>query len=156
MGYKQYYIMKNTFQLYLRLALGIGFILPVMDRLGMLGLPGSTNVGWGNWSNFVDYTNSLMPYLSRPIANVLGTIASIAEAVFGILLIIGYKTRYSAIGSGLLTLIFALSMLFFAGYRAPFNYSVFTCSAAAFLLSAIENYKWSLDEKLKTDKPENR
>lgn len=139
--------MKNTFQLYLRLALGIGFILPVMDRLGILGLPGSPNVGWGNWSNFVDYTHSLMPYLSRSIANVLGGIASAAEVVFGIMLIIGYKTRYAAVGSGVLTLLFALSMLFFAGYRAPFNYSVFTCSAAAFLLSAVENYKWSFDEK---------
>ncbi|MHA3787041.1 DoxX family membrane protein [Flavobacterium hauense] len=143
--------MKNTFQLYLRMALGIGFILPVMDRLGMLGLPGSPNVGWGNWSNFVDYTNSLMPYLSNSIANVLGGIASIAEVLFGIMLIIGYKTKYAAIGSGVLTLTFALSMLFFAGYRSPFNYSVFTCSAAAFLLSAIENYKWSVDEKLKAN-----
>lgn len=140
--------MKNTFQLYLRLALGIGFILPVMDRLRMLGLPGSPNVGWGNWSNFVDYTHSLMPYLSRSIANILGGIASVAEVVFGIMLIIGYKTRYAAIGSGVLTLLFALSMLFFAGYRAPFNYSVFVCSAAAFLLSVVENYKWSLDERL--------
>jgi putative oxidoreductase len=140
--------MKDTFQLYLRLALGIGFILPVMDRLGMLGLPGSPNVGWGNWSNFVDYTNSLMPCLNRNLAEIFGAIASSGEVLFGILLIIGYKTRYAAIGSGVLTLIFALSMLFFAGYRSPFNYSVFTCSAAAFLLSAIEGYKWSLDEKL--------
>lgn len=141
--------MKNTFQLYLRLALGIGFIFPVMDRLGMLGLPGDPNVGWGNWSNFVDYTNSLMPYLSRSIANILGGIASVAEVLFGVLLINGYKTKYAATGSGVLTLTFALSMLFFAGYRAPFNYSVFVCSAAAFLLSSIENYKWSVDEKMK-------
>lgn len=140
--------MKNTFQLYLRLALGIGFILPVLDRLGMLGLPGSPNVGWGNWSNFADYTHSLMPYLSRSLAEIFGALASIGEVLFGIMLIIGYKTRYAAIGSGFLTLTFALSMLFFAGYRAPFNYSVFVCSAAGFLLSAIENYKWSIDENL--------
>jgi len=140
--------MKNTFQLYLRLALGVGFILPVLDRLGYLGLPGEANVGWGNWSNFVDYTHSLMPYLNRDFANISGVIATIGEVVFGILLIIGYKTKYAAIGSGALTLVFALSMLFFAGYRAPFNYSVFVCSAASFLLSCIENYKWSLDDKL--------
>lgn len=144
--------MKNIFplaQLYLRLALGIGFILPVLDRFGLLGLPGDPNVGWGNWSNFTEYTHSLMPWLSRPLANINAIIATAAEVVFGILLIIGYKTRFAAIGSGVLTLLFALSMLFFAGYRAPFNYSVFTCSAASFLLSAIENYKWSLDKKLK-------
>lgn len=140
--------MKNTLptaQLFLRLALGIGFILPVMDRLGMLGLPGEPNVGWGNWSNFIDYTHSLMPYLNRPIAGIMGAIATIAEVVFGILLILGFKTRLTAIGSFALTLTFALSMLFFAGYRAPFNYSVFTVSAASLLLSVIGEYKWSID-----------
>jgi putative oxidoreductase len=136
-------------QLFLRLALGIGFILPVLDRLGVLGAPGQPNVSWGNWSNFIDYTQSLMPYLSRPLAAINGGIASVAEVVFGVLLIVGYKTRHAAMGSGILTLIFALSMLFFGGYRAPFNYSVFTCSAAGFLLSAIESYTWSLDERLK-------
>ncbi|RWX01419.1 DoxX family protein [Flavobacterium cerinum] len=144
--------MKNmlpTAQLFLRLALGIGFILPVMDRLGMLGLPGEPNVGWGNWSNFIDYTHSLMPYLNRPIAGIMGAIATIAEVVFGILLIVGFKTRLTAIGSFALTLTFALSMLFFAGYRAPFNYSVFTVSAASLLLSVIGEYKWSIDASLK-------
>lgn len=140
--------MKNTLptaQLFLRLALGIGFILPVMDRLGMLGQPGEPNVGWGNWSNFIDYTHSLMPYLNRPIAGIMGAVATIAEVVFGILLILGFKTRLTAIGSFVLTLTFALSMLFFAGYRAPFNYSVFTVSAASLLLSVIGEYKWSID-----------
>jgi uncharacterized membrane protein YphA (DoxX/SURF4 family) len=144
--------MKNTLptaQLFLRLALGIGFILPVMDRLGMLGQPGEPNVGWGNWSNFIDYTHSLMPYLNRPIAGIMGGIATIAEVVFGILLIAGFKTRLTAIGSFVLTLTFAVSMLFFAGYRAPFNYSVFTVSAASLLLSVIGEYKWSIDASLK-------
>ncbi|ATB33331.1 DoxX family protein [Melittangium boletus] len=143
--------MKNTLpvahfaQLYLRLALGIGFLLPVMDRLGLLGSPGEPNVGWGNWSHFVDYTHSLMPYVNRPLAEVLGAIATGAEVVFGVLLIAGYKTRLAALGSSVLTLLFAVSMLFFAGYRAPFNYSVFVDSAAGLLLSALPVYRWSLD-----------
>lgn len=144
--------MKNTLptaQLFLRLALGIGFLLPVMDRLGMLGQPGEPNVGWGNWNNFIDYTHSLMPYLNRPIAGIMGGIATIAEVVFGILLIVGFKTRLTAIGSFALTLTFAVSMLFFAGYRTPFNYSVFTVSAASLLLSVIGEYKWSIDASLK-------
>lgn len=144
--------MKNTLptaQLFLRLALGIGFILPVMDRLGMLGLPGEPNVGWGNWSNFTDYTHSLMPYLNLSLAGIMGAIATIAEVIFGILLIIGYKTKQTAVGSFALTLIFAVSMLLFAGYRAPFNYSVFSVSAASLLLSVIEDYKWSIDNYLK-------
>lgn len=143
--------MKNTqqlAQLFLRLALGIGFILPVLDRLGMLGAPGEPNVGWGNWTNFVDYTNSLMPYLNHNIANIMGIIATVAEIIFGVLLIIGFKIKMTAYGIFLLTLSFALSMLIFAGYRAPFNYSVFTASAASLLLATIPFYNWSIDKLL--------
>lgn len=141
--------MKQDYaQMSLRLALGIGFILPVLDRLGMLGLPGEANVGWGNWENFINYTHSLMPYLSKSLANIMGTVATIAEVLFGILLIVGFKTRYVALGSFALTLVFALSMLFFAGYRAPFNYSVFVCSMASLLLAGVSNYRWSLDNSL--------
>lgn len=132
-------------QFLLRLALGIGFILPVLDRIGALGAPGSSGVGWGNWSNFVDYTNSLMPYLNRSLAAVAGFIATIAEVVFGVLLIIGYKTKWAAFGSFGLTLIFALSMLFFSNYRAPFNYSVFVVSFSSLLLAGLPYHKWSLD-----------
>ena len=145
--------MKNTQQLaqiFLRLALGIGFILPVLDRLGMLGAAGEPNVGWGNWTNFVDYTNSLMPYLNHNMANIMGAIATGAEIIFGVLLIIGFKIKITAYGSFLLTLSFALSMLFFAGYRAPFNYSVFTASAASLLLATIPFYNWSIDKLLAT------
>ncbi|GAA4204790.1 hypothetical protein GCM10022289_23300 [Pedobacter jeongneungensis] len=140
--------MKNTphfAQLFLRLALGIGFILPVMDRFGWLGAPGSPTVGWGSWSIFVDYTNSLMPYLSRALANVMGIIATAGELIFGILLIIGYKIKLAAIGSFLLTLAFALSMFIFANYRAPFNYSVFVVSASSLVLATLPGYKWSVD-----------
>lgn len=140
--------MKNTphfAQLFLRLALGIGFILPVMDRFGWLGAPGSPTVGWGSWAIFIDYTHSLMPYLSRPLANIMGIIATAGELIFGILLIIGYKIKLAAIGSFLLTLTFALSMLIFANYRAPFNYSVFVVSASSLLLATLPGYKWSID-----------
>jgi putative oxidoreductase len=136
-------------QIYLRMALGIGFILPVLDRLGYLGAPGSANVGWGNWANFVAYTHSLLPYLSLQLANLSGLIASILEVLFGLLLMVGYKTRLAAFGSAALTVIFALSMLFFAGYRAPFNYSVFVVSAASLVLACVNEYKWSIDAALK-------
>jgi len=140
--------MKNTShfaQLFLRLASGIGFILPVMDRFGWLGAPGSPTVGWGSWSIFVDYTNSLMPYLNRALANVMGSIATAGELIFGILLIIGYKIKLAAIGSFLLTLAFALSMFIFANYRTPFNYSVFVVSASSLVLATLPGYKWSVD-----------
>ena len=141
--------MKNKFdipQLFLRLALGIGFLLPVIDRLGWFGAPGAPGVGWGNWSTFIDYTHTLMPYLSRSMTNVVATSATVGEIIFGITLIVGYKTTMAARGSCLLTLLFALSMFFFEGPRSPFNYSVFADSAASFLLATIPNYRWSVDE----------
>jgi putative oxidoreductase len=117
-------------QLFLRLALGIGFILPVMDRFGWLGAPGQNGVAWGNWDNFVAYTNTLVPFASKGVANIMGAIATAGEGIFAILLIIGYKTKLAALGSFLLTLTFALCMALFYEWRAPFSYSVFTCSAA--------------------------
>lgn len=139
--------MKNTFdipQLFLRLALGIGFLLPVMDRFGWLGAAGQHGNAWGNWENFVSYTSSLMPYLPKSLATIMAFFATIGEIVFGITLLIGFKIRLAALGSFLLTLTFALSMFVFAGPRIPFNYSVFVDSAAALLLSYIPVYRWSI------------
>ncbi|MET0465989.1 MAG: DoxX family protein [Chitinophagaceae bacterium] len=139
--------MKSIFdipQMLLRLALGLGFIFPVMDRLGWLGLQGENGNAWGNWNNFTAYTHTLMPYLDLSAAQIVGAVATVLELVFGIALIIGFKTRLAALGSALLTLAFAVSMLLFAGYRAPFSYSVFVCSAASWLLANIPYYRWSI------------
>lgn len=138
--------MKNTFgvpQLLLRLALGLGFLLPVMDRFGWLGPVGVRGNAWGNWENFVGYTNSLVPFLNSSAANLSAIIATAAEIILGIALIIGFKTRLAALGSFVLTLIFAISMFAFLTPRAPFNYSVFVVSTASLLLAAIPNYRWS-------------
>ena len=135
-------------QLFLRLALGIGFILPVMDRLGWLGPAGQHFTAWGNWANFVAYTNLLVPFLNKSLTSVVALLATIGETLFGVLLIIGYKTKLMALGSFILTLGFALSMAIFLGVRAPFNYSVFADSAAALLLATVPVYQWSIDHYL--------
>jgi putative oxidoreductase len=143
--------MKTTLkygQLYLRLSLGIGFLLPVADRTGLLGPVGQFNVDWGNWNSFVTYTHILMPYMSRSGANFMGILATIAEVAFGLQFLIGYKVRLAALGSFLLTLIFALCMAIFMDIKAPFNYSVFTVSAASLLLATVVTYNWSLDNYL--------
>lgn len=136
-------------QLILRYALGITFLTPVSDRLGILGPIGAGNVEWGNWGNFIDYTSTLMPFLDRPMVNVMGGIATVAESVIGILLIVGYKTKYAALASCLLTLVFILFMSIFVGIQKPINYGVFTASSASLLLSYIPNYAWSLDNFIK-------
>jgi len=132
-------------QIFLRLSLGIGFLLPVMDRFGWLGLPGQKGISWGKWENFVGYTSVLLPYLNGTVVNFMGAAATAAEIIFAIALIIGFKTRLASIGSFLLTLMFALSMFFFVGKTAPFSFSVFTVSSASLLLSCVPVYKWSID-----------
>lgn len=135
-------------QLYLRLVLGIGFIMPVLDRLGLAGAVGQPNVAWGNWSNFVNYTGTLLPFLGKSLVNASAIIATVLEILFGICLIIGFKTRTMAIGSFALTVVFGLSMSLFLGLRAPINYSVFPVSAGSLLLSTIAVYNWSIDQYL--------
>jgi putative oxidoreductase len=139
--------MKNSFkipQLLLRIALGIGFLTTVSDRLGLLP-SGTRNVEWGNWHSFIDYTGTLMPFLSRPAVNIMGSIATLSEATLGILLIIGFKTRQAAIGSCGLTFIFALAMTVFLGIKAPINFAVFSTCTGSLLLATIPVYNWSID-----------
>ncbi|MBO9732566.1 MAG: hypothetical protein J7623_28240 [Chitinophaga sp.] len=135
-------------QLILRLALGLGFILPVMDRLGMLGAPGAEGVAWGDWPHFIAYTETILPFLNKPLVNVAGALASTAEAIFGICLIIGFKTKQAAFGSGVLTLIFGICMALFLNIQAPFKYPVFVFVGAGFVLSGVSRFKWSVDELL--------
>lgn len=144
--------MKDSFkipQLLLRYALGITFLTPVSDRLGLLGKAGTGNIEWGNWENFINYTTTLMPFWDRPTVNVMGGIATASELVIGILLIIGFKTKYAALSASLLTLTFILFMIFSVGIQKPINFGVFTAATASLLLSYIPNYHWSLDSFFK-------
>ena len=72
---------------------------------------------------------------------VFGAIATATELLFGISLIIGFKTELVAKLSGFLMLIFALAIAFSTGIKGVFDYSVFAASAAAFGLS-IMNEKY--------------
>jgi len=133
-------------QFYLRLALGIDFIVPVLDRLGFIGSPGQKFISWGDWSHFIGFTGMLVPFLSKPLINISGLIATVLEVIFGLGLIIGLKTRLMAYGSFVLTLVFGICMAIFLGYKAPLNFQVFACSAGSLLLSTLVNYNWSIDD----------
>jgi len=135
-------------QFLLRLALGTGFLIPVLDRLGFLGAYG-TGATWGDWKHFVDYTNKLIPFASWQTADIMSIIATITELVFGICLIVGYRIREAGIGAGILTLVFGLCMAVFLSISAPFNYPVFVFTGAAFVLSALDHHGWSIDSYIK-------
>jgi uncharacterized membrane protein YphA (DoxX/SURF4 family) len=64
------------------------------------------------------------------------------------LLIVGFKTRTVSALSGLLLLSFATSMTTGLGIKTPFDYSVFSAAAAAFLLAFWEPDRFTFDKLL--------
>jgi len=136
---------KAITQLYLRLAMGSGFTVLGLDRLGAWGPNGKPWVSWGDWRHFSAYAHEVMGFLPGGLAEILAVLATIAEISIGILLLLGLFTRQAAIGSGVLTASFAVAMAISYGITSPINYSVFTVSAASFLLSVQPGYRWSID-----------
>ena len=130
---------------FLRIALGIAFLSAVADRFGYWGQPGEASVAWGNFDNFLDYVAVLNPYLPDSLIPAVGWGATIAEIALGAALILGYRLRPAALMSGILLLIFAVSMVINTGLKSPLDYSVFTASAAAFFLYVHAKDSFSLD-----------
>jgi uncharacterized membrane protein YphA (DoxX/SURF4 family) len=129
----------------MRLALGSTFLAAVTDRCGLWGPPGTRNVVWGNFDTFLAYVAQLNPYLPAAWIPMVGWGVTLAEAACGLALIAGFQTRKVAVGSGLLLVAFALGMTMGLGVKAPFNYSVFSAAAGAFLLATRSHDPVSLD-----------
>jgi uncharacterized membrane protein YphA (DoxX/SURF4 family) len=70
------------------------------------------------------------------------------STLFGILLITGFKIRMASVLSGPLLLSFAIGMVTGLGIKTPFDYSVFSAAAAAFLLAFWEPDRFTLDKLL--------
>ena len=135
-------------QFFLRIAAGFAFFFYGCDRLGFWGKYGDKNVSWGDWSHFMDYASRVMGFLPYSVAEVFAIIATAAEISFGLLLMVGLKTRWVALGTFFLAGMFAVSMAISFGIFQPLSYSVFTVSAAGLLLSCMDRYKWSVDSLL--------
>jgi len=93
----------------------------------------------------VAYTGKLNWFMPPAAIPALAWVATCAETLLGVALVLGVFTRVAAFLSGWLLLLFALVMTFALGVKAPLNFSVFSASAAAFLLATCEKYSWSLD-----------
>jgi uncharacterized membrane protein YphA (DoxX/SURF4 family) len=132
----------------LRWALGLGFLSAVADRLGLWGAFGQPNVEWGTFARFLEYTHTLNWYVPASLIPPLGVIATAAETLFGLLLLVGWHTRLTALLSGLLLLLFGLSMTLALGVKAPLNFAVFTGVGGAWLLSHCERFPFSVDALL--------
>ena len=133
-------------KLFLRLALSIGFLSAVTDRFGWW--PAEVSA-WGNFDSFLAYTASLVPWAPSSIIPFLSWFVTILEAILGLFLLIGFKTKLTAQLSGVLILIFGLSMTFTSGLKGPLDYSVFSAAAAAFGLSLIKEQYLEVDTLIK-------
>jgi uncharacterized membrane protein YphA (DoxX/SURF4 family) len=135
-------------RLFARLALGTSFLSAVADRFGLWGPYGAKNVSWGSFAHFVQYTGAVTSLFPTSLTVWFAWAATVAETLFGILLIIGFKTRMVSVLSGLLLLSFAVGMLTGLGIKPPFDYSVFSAASAAFLLAFWEPDRFTLDKLL--------
>ncbi|MCZ7592244.1 MAG: DoxX family protein [Kiritimatiellae bacterium] len=126
---------NKTVKIYLRLAIAAGFLSAVADRFGFW--PEKVSV-WHTMDAFLTYTQTLNPWCPAALIPALGWIATVAELLLGIALLIGYKLKWTAIASGALLLMFALSMSYTVGLKPVFDYAVFAASAAAFALARLE------------------
>ncbi len=138
----------KTIKLFLRIALSAAFFSAVADRLGFW--PAEVSA-WGNWGAFVEYTATLNPWSPDFLIPTLAFIATAAEALLAITLLIGFKTKWSALLSGYLLLIFALSMTFTLGIKPVFDFSVFSAAAAAFALSLINEKFLEVDSLIEKE-----
>ncbi len=120
--------------LYLRLALATSFLSAVADRFGAWGKHGDPGVAWGDFDHFLTYAASLVPFLPEAGVSFVGWTATVSEVVLSLALLVGFKIRAAAAGSGLLLLAFGLGMVMGGGPKGPLDASVFTASAGALLL----------------------
>ena len=137
---------------FLRLALGISFLSAVEDRFGLWGVYGQPNVAWGNFARFVNYTAKLNWFLPAGMIPAVAIIATAAETLFGVLLVLGWKTRITALLSGVLLTAFALTMTLALGMKAPLDLSVFSAAGGALFLGACAKFPLSLDECLRQNR----
>jgi uncharacterized membrane protein YphA (DoxX/SURF4 family) len=108
-------------------------------------------VSWGDFAHFVEYTGRVTSLFPRSLTVPFAWAATAGETLFGMLLIVGFKVRMASLLSGLLLLSFAVGMVTGLGVKTPFDYSVFSAAAAAFLLALWEPDRFTLDRLLQLD-----
>ena len=138
-------ILSATSSVFLRFALGFTLLSAVADRFGLWGPFGEPHVAWGNFARFVAYTGELNWFLPQRVIPTLAVVSTSAEIIFGILLLLGWRTRIAALLSGALLLLFAGTMTVALGIKAPLDFSVFVDAGAAFLLATCAKYPFGID-----------
>ena len=139
---------RNMSSVVLRFGLGLGFLSAVADRFGVWGPFGGRNVEWGNYSRFLDYTQTLNAFWPTSLIPTLGAVATGAEILLGLLILTGWQTRIAARLSGALLIVFATTMTISLGVKSVLNYAVLTGIGGSFMLATCDSFPFSLDELL--------
>ena len=131
---------RGLASLLLRLALGLSFLSAVADRFGLWGAFGQPNVSWGTFARFLMYTGTLNWFLPEGLIPALAIIATCAEGLLGLCLVVGWHTRAAALLSGSLLTIFGVTMAVALGVKSPLDFSVFSAAGGAFLLGTCTEF----------------
>ena len=138
--------LRGLTSLFLRLALGLSFLSALADRFGLWGAFGRPNVSWGTFARFVMYTGKLNWFLPGGLIPALAIIATCAEGLLGLCLVIGWHTRTAALLSGILLTLFGVTMAVALGVKAPLDFSVFSAAGGALLLATCTEFPVSADQ----------
>ncbi len=117
--------------LYARLALGSAFLSAVASRFGLW----DRTLGLKHFGNFLQYASEVNSFMPRATIPYIAWIATICETTLGVALIAGFRLRWTALASAILLAMFATAMAVSLGLKSPLDYSVFSASSAAVLLS---------------------
>ncbi|MBA2737619.1 MAG: DoxX protein [Pyrinomonadaceae bacterium] len=133
--------LAETATIYLRLALAAAYLASVASRFGLFG----EGVSWGNFQNFLAYTAKVIPFLPASFIPTVGWIATLAEIILGVMLLVGFRIKEAAFLSGVMLILFAIGMTLGFNAIEPLSYSVYSASAASFLLAVYHKSSFSLD-----------
>lgn len=126
---------ESIIKWFAHVALAAAFLSAVADRLGLWGpYTDGVIISWGSMSRFYQDVAALSPWAPAWAVPFLAWLVTVLEAGLGLLLIIGYRLRSTALFAALLLFIFALSMSAFVSVKLMLNFSVLTCTACALLL----------------------
>ncbi len=92
------------------------------------------------------YTGQLNWFLPDGLIPALAVTATCAEGLLGLCLVIGWHTRTAALLSGILLILFGITMAVAQGVQAPLNFFVFSAAGGAFLLATCTEFPVSADE----------
>ncbi|MGA2219804.1 MAG: MauE/DoxX family redox-associated membrane protein, partial [Terracidiphilus sp.] len=116
---------------YARTALGTAFLSAVASRFGLW----DRTFDLKHFAGFLQYAAQVNSFLPVALIPLVAWTATVLETSLGILLILGLWPRWVALAAAILLALFGTAMAISFGLKSPMDYSVFSASGAAALLS---------------------